>query len=90
MAKVIAIGQPRNDAERQAIAYLRDRLPPTCTILHNFELPHDKDILEIDLAVLTPYCVYIVDVKGIYGHIDIYGNYRYLRQQMVPGGARAV
>ncbi len=74
MAKVIAIGQPRNDAERQAIAYLRDRLPPTCTILHNFELPHDKDILEIDLAVLTPYCVYIVDVKGIYGHIDIYGN----------------
>jgi serine/threonine protein kinase len=74
MAKVIAIGQPRNDAERQAIAYLRDRLPPTCTILHNFELPHDKDVLEIDLAVLTPYCVYIVDVKGVYGHIDIYGN----------------
>ncbi len=74
MAKVIAIGQPRNDAERQAIAYLRDRLPTTCTILHNFELPHGKDILEIDLAVLTPYCVYIVDVKGIYGHVDIYGN----------------
>jgi len=74
MANIIAIGTPRNDAERQAIAYLRDHLPTNCTIIHNFELVQGKEILEIDLAVLTPHCVYVVDVKGIYGLIDIYGT----------------
>ena len=38
MAKVIPIGQPVNDAERLAIAHLRDHLPDAYTVLHNFEL----------------------------------------------------
>jgi serine/threonine protein kinase len=74
MATIIPVGQPRNDAERQAIAYLRDHLPVTCTVIHNFELVQGKETLEIDLAVLTPHCVYIVDVKGVYGKIEVYGN----------------
>ena len=38
MAKVIPVGQPVNDAERSAIAYLRDRLPDSFVLLHNFEI----------------------------------------------------
>lgn len=73
MAKVIAIGQPVNDAERQAIAYLRDHLSNSYTILHNFEIARDGDKWEIDLAVLAPHAVYLVDVKGTRGVIDVYG-----------------
>jgi serine/threonine protein kinase len=73
MAKVIAIGQPVNEAERQAIAHLRDRLPDTYTILHNFEITRDGDKWEIDIAVVAPHAVYLADVKGTHGVIDVYG-----------------
>ena len=36
MAKVIPVGQPVNEAERGAITYLRDRLPDSYVLLHNF------------------------------------------------------
>src|SRR5437588_8002717 len=73
MATVIQVGPPRNDSERQAIAYLRDNLPTTCTVIHNFELVQSKEILEIDLAILTSHCVYVVAVKGVRGLVDIHG-----------------
>lgn len=73
MAKVVPMGQPANDPERQAIAYLRDKLPDGYTILHNFEIVRGAEIYEIDLAILTPHGVYVVDVKGTRGLIDIYG-----------------
>ncbi|HLI48823.1 MAG TPA: nuclease-related domain-containing protein, partial [Chthonomonas sp.] len=73
MAKIIAVGQPVNDAERQAIAYLRDHLPLNYTVIHNVELP-GKENMEIDLVVLAPHCVYVVDVKGVRGSVDIYGT----------------
>lgn len=73
MAKVISIGQPVNDAERQAIAHLRDTLPSTFTILHNFEVRQGAEIFEIDLAILAPHAVYLVDIKGTHGQVDIYG-----------------
>ena len=74
MAKVVAVGQPVNESERQAIAYLRDHLSDTFTILHNLEIVDNKDIYEIDLVVLAPHCVYLVDVKGTMGLVDIYGS----------------
>jgi len=73
MAKVIAIGQPVNDSERQAISHLRDHLPDTYTILHNFELRYDREVFEIDLAVIAPHAVFVVDTKGTRGNIDVYG-----------------
>lgn len=73
MAKVIAIGQPVNDAERLAIAHLRNCLSDSYIILHNFEITRDGDKWEIDLAVLAPHAVYLVDVKGTRGVIDVYG-----------------
>ncbi|HEU5408882.1 MAG TPA: NERD domain-containing protein kinase family protein, partial [Nitrospira sp.] len=74
MAKVIAIGQPVNDSERQAIAHLRDHLPDTYTILHNFEIRRGNEVFEIDLAIIASHAVYLVDVKGTNGNIDVYGS----------------
>ena len=74
MAKVIAIGQPVNDAERQAIAFLRDHLTDTYVILHNFEIWRGNEFFEVDLAVIAPHAVYLVDVKGTRGNIDVYGG----------------
>ncbi|HLG78834.1 MAG TPA: protein kinase, partial [Ktedonobacteraceae bacterium] len=71
---IIPVGQPRNEAERMAIAYLREHLPVTCTVIHNFEILSGNETVEIDLAVLTPSCIYIVDVKGVRGLVEIFGS----------------
>lgn len=74
MAKVIAIGQPANDSERKAIGFLRDRLPEEWRIFHNFEMRQGEQVFEIDIAILAPHAVYLVDVKGTRGNIDVYGS----------------
>ena len=74
MAKVHAIGQPVNDSEREAIAYLRDHLPDGFTVIHNFELRQGRNIFEIDIALLGPHCVHVIDVKGTRGHVDVHGS----------------
>jgi serine/threonine protein kinase len=74
MAKVLeGGGEPVNEAERQAIAYLRDHLPASYLVLHNFEILRDGEAFEIDVAVIAPHAVYLVDVKGTRGLIDVYG-----------------
>lgn len=74
MAKLLPVGQPVNDAERSAIAYLRDRLPDSFVLLHNFEIERQGERFEIDIALLTPHALYLIDVKGTRGTIDVYGN----------------
>ncbi|NDY55826.1 protein kinase [Desulfovibrio sulfodismutans] len=74
MAKVIPIGQPVNDSERQAIGFLRDNLPDGWLIFHNFEMRQGEEVFEIDIAILAPHAVYLVDVKGTRGNIDVYGS----------------
>jgi len=74
MAKVIAIGQPVNESEREAIAYLRDHLPDVYTVIHNFELRHDRNVFEVDIALVGPQCVHVIDVKGTRGLVDVYGS----------------
>ncbi|MEM1278495.1 MAG: protein kinase [Cyanobacteria bacterium P01_H01_bin.152] len=74
MAKVIAIGQPINDAERLVIAYLRDHLPDTYTLVHNFEITRYNQDFEVDIALLAPHAVYLIDVKGTRGTINVYGS----------------
>lgn len=73
MATVIPIGEPVNEAERQAIAHLRDHLPASYLVLHNFEVPRDGETFEVDIAIIAPHAVYLVDVKGTRGLIDVYG-----------------
>lgn len=75
MAQVIPIGEPVNDPEREAIAYLRDQLPADYRIIHNFELRSDSgQWFEIDIAVVAPHAVYLVDVKSTYGDIHVAGS----------------
>ena len=73
MTKIIPIGQPANDAERLAIAYLRDHLPDSFTLLHNFEIERQGERFEIDIALLSPHALYLIDVKGTRGVIDVHG-----------------
>ena len=75
MAQVNPIGQPANDSERQAIAYLRDHLPVGYRVLHNFELRSDNgQWFEIDIAVVALHAIYLVDVKSTYGEIHVAGG----------------
>ena len=74
MANVVAIGQPVNESEREAVAYLRDHLPDSFTVIHNFELRQGIEVFEIDIALLGPHCVHVIDVKGTRGLIDVYGS----------------
>lgn len=74
MAKVEQIGHPVNESERKAIRFLRDNLPDDWQIFHNFEMSQGSEVFEIDIAILSPHAVYLVDVKGTRGNIDVYGN----------------
>lgn len=67
-------GQAANDEERKAIAFLRDHLPKDWLILHNFEMRQREEVFEIDLALLGPHALYLVDIKGTQGNIDVYGS----------------
>src|SRR5262245_20288296 len=73
MARVVAIGQPANESEREAIAYLRDHLPDGCVVIHNFELAQGQELYEVDIALLAQHCVFVIDVKGTRGPVDVYG-----------------
>lgn len=68
------VGQPVNDSERKAIAFLRDHLSDEYVIMHNFEFHQGKEVFEIDIALLAPHAVYLVDVKGTHGLIDVRGS----------------
>lgn len=59
MASVIPIGEPVNEAERQAIAYLRDHLSASFLVLHNFEIVRNGEAFEVDVAVIAPHAVYL-------------------------------
>ena len=74
MARIVAVGQPETASERQTIAFLRDSLPTSFTVIHNFELRQGFELFEIDLAIIGPQCVFVVDVKGTQGLIDVYGS----------------
>lgn len=73
MAKIIPIGEPVNDAERRAIAHLREHLPDSYSILHNFEIHRGDEVFEVDLAVIAPHALFLVDVKGTRGLIEVHG-----------------
>ncbi len=74
MAKVISIGQPANESERRAIGFLRDYLPEDWLIFHNFEMRQGQEVFEIDVAILAAHALYLVDIKGTHGNIDVYGS----------------
>lgn len=74
MAQLFPIGQPNNDGERKAIAYLLAHLPDEYRVFTNFEIKRGKLWYEIDSAVVAPHAVYIVDFKGTHGRIMVEGR----------------
>lgn len=73
MATVIPVGEPVNESERLAIAHFRDHLPSSYLVLHNFDVVRDGETFEVDVAIIAPHAVYLVDIKGTRGLIDVYG-----------------
>lgn len=71
MSIITRIGEPSNDSERKAISYLQQHLPDDYRVLHNFELKKGRQWFEVDLAIIAPHAVYIVDVKGTHGRITV-------------------
>ncbi|MCZ2442862.1 MAG: protein kinase, partial [Flavobacteriales bacterium] len=76
-AQVIKVGDPKTESERMAIKFLKENLPSTYTIFHNFEIKKDREFLEIDLAIITPHAVYLVDAKHIRGKVTTDGQMWY-------------
>ncbi|WP_440950710.1 methylation-associated defense system protein kinase MAD6 [Methanosphaerula subterraneus] len=68
-ATIIPIGKPQNEGEKRAIAFLRDKLSPEYTIIHNFEVKQGSQQFEIDLGIITPYAIFLIDVKNVKGRI---------------------
>jgi len=72
VAKVIPFGQPENESERLAIVYLREHLPDeNYTLYTNLEIMQGNEPYEVDIILLTPHCVYAIDVKGVHGTVNI-------------------
>ncbi|HEU4679152.1 MAG TPA: NERD domain-containing protein kinase family protein, partial [Terrimicrobiaceae bacterium] len=75
MARIVPIGPPVNDAERAVIAHLRDHGPDEWTVLHSLEIPDSRGrLFEVDLVVVTRHMVFVIDVKGTFGRIDVQGS----------------
>ncbi|MFE0276136.1 protein kinase [Streptomyces sp. NPDC058992] len=73
-ARIVAVGEAVNDAERRVIAHLRDHAPDDWTVLHSVEIPHGNRLFEVDLVVVTGHAVYVIDVKGTRGRIEVDGS----------------
>lgn len=70
MAIIHRIGTPENESEIKAIKRLARDLPDSCIVFHNFEVTTGRGLpYEYDVAVLTPFALYHVEVKGYHGVI---------------------
>lgn len=77
MAYVEGVGTPENDTERLVLQALRERLPDSYRVLHSFRIERERHAFEVDLAVLAPHAVYLIEVKGTRGRIESDGRYWY-------------
>ncbi|MEZ6186560.1 MAG: NERD domain-containing protein kinase family protein [Planctomycetota bacterium] len=71
MATIQRVGEPENQSEAKAITALASALPDDYTLVHNFELTTGRGLpYEYDLAVIGPFAVWHVEVKGYRGTIQ--------------------
>ncbi len=71
MAEIIRVGEPANDIERDIISYLNGHLSDSYTLIHNLELQSNGGVYEIDLVIIAPHSVFVVDIKGTAGRVEI-------------------
>jgi serine/threonine protein kinase len=70
-AKFIPIGEPAHDAERQALRFLVEGLPPTFTVYGNPWLVERTGVIyELDAVVVAPTAVFVVEMKAYRGRIE--------------------
>ncbi len=75
MAKVHKVGEPDSEALRLTIGMLKDKLPDDYIIFHNLETISPAGFAyEIDLLVIAPHAVFVIEEKNYTGHIR--GNAR--------------
>ncbi|MDR7303497.1 methylation-associated defense system protein kinase MAD6 [Haloactinomyces albus] len=74
MAEILGGGPPVNDDERAVLARLRDHGPEHWLVLHNIEIPARNETFEVDLVVVTDRAVFVADVKGTRGRIEVAGS----------------
>lgn len=70
-AKFIPIGEPAHDAERQALRFLVEGLPPEYTVYGNAWLVERTGVVyELDAVVVAPHAIYVVEIKSYRGRIE--------------------
>ena len=75
MARQIKIGEPLNDSERWAFSLLASELPDDYLFFTNLELLSQiGQPFEVDALVIGQYGIYVVDVKGYVGQLEVDAN----------------
>jgi serine/threonine protein kinase len=70
MAKLVNVGEPAHDAERQAFRLLEENLPDSYTVYTNaWVVEAGGAIYEVDAVVVAPHGIYVVELKAYRGHI---------------------
>ncbi len=70
-AKFIKIGEPAQDAERQALRFLQEGLPETYTVYGNPWLVERSGVIyELDAVVVAPHAIFVVEIKSYRGRIE--------------------
>lgn len=70
MAIIHRIGTPENDSEARTIKRFAKGLPDNYYVFHNFEVTTGRGLpYEYDVAVLSPFALFHVEVKGYHGVI---------------------
>jgi serine/threonine protein kinase len=74
MARILPGGTPANESERQVIRRLRDDAPSSWVVIPAVEIRRGDRLWDIDLVVIVPHAVYLIDVKGTRGRIEVAGK----------------
>ena len=74
MAELIQFGEPENESEHIAAQYLRQHLSDDYRLYTNLEIPRNGRLYEVDIILVAPHAVYIIDVKGVYGRVEVDQN----------------
>jgi serine/threonine protein kinase len=75
MAQWNKLGDPENESELVAIRYLSGHLPDNYTLYTNLEIPYNAKHYEIDIILVAPHGIYVIDVKGISGRLEVDANH---------------
>ena len=71
MARIHRVGRPETASEKKAIKALADRLPDEYVVVHNFEVSTGRGLpYEYDIALVTPFAIWHLEVKGYRGKIS--------------------